>query len=164
MPKIPATFLWRIIGSLAMACLAACWIAHDVPAQAGPTDQPPDVTEFVGRRPCCKDWARKAADSKNAARIDSAMRSLRCSEIGQDERTLRELYADNPDVLAALDATKLICVVRLPTIVDPQNPSVVRFGPPVDPCESAGSAPGVSARDDSRPTSGLALPNCRPAR
>ncbi len=147
-----------------MACLAACWLAHDVSAQTGPKDQPSDVTEFVGRRLCCMDWARKAADSKNAARIDSAMRSLKCSEIAQYERALRERHADNPDVLAVLDATKFICVVRLPTIIDPQNPSVVRFGPPAESCEIAESAPGVSALGGSRLTPGLALPNCRPAR
>jgi hypothetical protein len=92
--------------------LAPC--AH---AQAGQANLPAAVTAFIGRRVACGVWSKKATDAKDTAQLENAvsvMRSLRCSDIANDERALRESYAGNPDILSALDATWVKVVKRLP--------------------------------------------------
>jgi hypothetical protein len=91
-------------------------------AQAGLANLPPDVMRFVGWRGSCLEWSKKATDHEKAAQIDSAVgviRLLKCSDIVNDERALRERYASNPGVLAALDASWVKVVKRLPVRIAP---------------------------------------------
>jgi hypothetical protein len=73
--------------------------------------------EFVGRRASCLDWSQKVTDRQHAAQVDSIvsiMLSLKCSDIVNDERALRQRYVSNPDVLSAIDDTWVKVVKRLP--------------------------------------------------
>jgi hypothetical protein len=92
-------------------------------AQAGFANLPPELMQFIGRRASCLDWSRKASDP--AARIDdikSIMLSLKCGDVADDEHVLRQIYAGNPNVLAALDATWTKVVQRLsPRIAVPAS-------------------------------------------
>jgi hypothetical protein len=86
-------------------------------AQIGPVKLPPEVMEFVGRRASCLDWSQKVTDRQHAAQVDSIvsiMRSLKCSDIANDERALRQRYVSNPDVLSAIDDTWVKVVKRVP--------------------------------------------------
>jgi hypothetical protein len=91
-------------------------------AQTRHANLPADVTAFIGRRGGCWACSKKATDAKDTAQLDGAvsvMRSLRCSDIANDERALRESYAGNPDILSALDATWVKVVKRLPVRIAP---------------------------------------------
>jgi hypothetical protein len=95
------------------AGLAPC--AH---AQTGSAELPPDVTEFVNRRASCAEWSKKAIEPEWAAQIEviySNLQSLKCFDVMDYERALRQKYAGNPEILASLGAgviTKF--VTRLP--------------------------------------------------
>jgi hypothetical protein len=85
--------------------------------QAAAANLPANVMAFIGRRGSCWIWSKRATDAKDAAQLDAAagvMRSMKCSDIANDERVLRETYAGNPDILSALDATWVKVVKRLP--------------------------------------------------
>jgi hypothetical protein len=114
-----------VLGSAALAILAGplpC--AH---AQVASAERPPDITEFVNRRASCSDWSQKAIDifsansPERATEIEAiydSLRSLKCFDIVDNERALRQKYAGNPAVLAALgpgNYTKVI--TRLPVRV-----------------------------------------------
>jgi hypothetical protein len=89
-------------------------------AQTGPIDLPSDVIGFVGRRASCLEWSKKATDLERAPQIDL---TLKCSDIASDERAFRRRYASNPEILAALDATWVKVVKRLPVRITPATPS-----------------------------------------
>jgi len=78
---------------------------------------PSDVIEFVGRRTACMAWSQKAFDPALAAQAKSimdVMQPLKCGDVTNDERALREKYASDPVVLAALKSTWVRVVTRLP--------------------------------------------------
>jgi hypothetical protein len=78
---------------------------------------PSDVIELVGRRAACAEWSRKAFDptlATQAKGIMTVMQSLKCGDIADDERVLRQKYASDPIILAALKATWVKVVKRLP--------------------------------------------------
>ena len=93
----------------------------------GPADLSPDVREFIGRRSDCLEWSKKASDPKRKTQLDdimSLMRTLKCEEVANDEKSLRQQYAGNPDILRALDATWVKFVKRLPVrIAVPPDPN-----------------------------------------
>ncbi|MDB5532712.1 MAG: hypothetical protein JWO28_1027 [Hyphomicrobiales bacterium] len=95
------------------------WVAPCSLAQADDGNLPADVLEFVGRRGSC-DWSRKATDPQQSEQIDKIMRSLKCADINGDEQALRTSYADNPGVIAALNATWVKVVKRVPSQVQPE--------------------------------------------
>jgi hypothetical protein len=77
------------------------------------------VTAFVSRRDDCSEWSKKAIDPKWNARIDviySNPQSLKCFGVLDDERTLRQKYASNPEIRASLGTGKAVTkfVTRLP--------------------------------------------------
>jgi len=71
-----------------------------VQAETGPTQLPPDVIEFGGRRISCLELSKAARDDSTV----NTMRSLKCSDIEDNEQSLRLKYADNPAILATLDS------------------------------------------------------------
>jgi hypothetical protein len=87
-------------------------------AQTGSAELPPDVTGFVSRRASCSEWSEKAIDPEWTARIEAIycnLQALKCFDIMDDERALRQKYAGNPEILSSLGAgvfTKF--VTRLP--------------------------------------------------
>ena len=93
----------------------------------GPDDLSPDVREFIGRRSSCLEWSKKASDPERKTQLDdimSLMRTLKCDEVANDEKALRQQYAGNPDILRALDATWVKVVKRLPVrIAVPPDPN-----------------------------------------
>jgi hypothetical protein len=99
---------------------SACHSIGTVPcadAQTGSADLPPDVTGFISRRVGCAEWSHKAIDPEHKAQMDdvrSIMVSLKCDDVADDERALRQKYASNPAILASLDAVWVKVVKRLP--------------------------------------------------
>jgi len=103
----------------AMAIAILQGLAPDTQAQTAPTRLPADVIAFVGRRASCLEWSKKATNAENAAQANNTadiMRSLKCSDIANDERLLRGQYAGSPDILRALDATWTKVITRLPPV------------------------------------------------
>jgi hypothetical protein len=87
-------------------------------AQTGSAEFPTDVTEFVSRRASCSEWSKKAIDPERTAQIEAIygnLQSLKCFDVIDDERALRQKYVGNPEILASLGSgvfTK--SVTRLP--------------------------------------------------
>jgi len=104
-----------------VSLLVSAGVTFGADTQAGFAELPPELMQFIGHRASCLEWSRKASDP--AAQIDdikSIMVSLKCSDVADDERALRQKYAGDPNVLAALDATWTKVVQRLsPRIVVP---------------------------------------------
>jgi hypothetical protein len=96
-------------------------------AQTGPADLPSDVTGLIGRRAGCLEWSQKASDPDRKTQlgdITSILRPLKCDEVANDEKALRQQYASNHDILRALDATWVKVVKRLPVrIAVPPDPN-----------------------------------------
>jgi hypothetical protein len=96
-------------------------------AQTGPADLPSDVMGLISRRVGCLEWSRKVSDPDRKTRlgdITSILRQLKCDEVANDEKALRQQYAGNPDILRALDANWVKVVKRLPVrIAAPPDPS-----------------------------------------
>ena len=103
-----------------IAVAATVWFAPCGPATADGSSLPADAIEFVGRRASCIEWSQKATDPKQEAQVDNIMRSLRCADIKGEEQALRTSYADDPSVIAALNATWTKIVKRIPV----QSPPV----------------------------------------
>jgi hypothetical protein len=88
--------------------------------QTGSAELPPDVTAFVSRSTSCSEWSKKAIDPAEwTAQIEaiySNLQSLKCFDIMDDARALRQKYAGNPEILASLgaDHTFTRFVTRLP--------------------------------------------------
>jgi len=81
------------------------------------SDLPPDVMGLISRRSGCVDWSKKAFEIERRAQLDEIrgiLQSLKCGDIANDERELRQKYASSPDVLRALDSTWVKVVKRLP--------------------------------------------------
>ena len=63
------------------------------------------------------EWSQKAFDPELATQLDNIMnimRSLKCEAITNDENLLRQQYAGEPVILAALKPTWVKVVKRLP--------------------------------------------------
>jgi hypothetical protein len=91
--------------------------ARGIRAEENSKTFPSDVIEFVGRRAACMAWSQKAVDPALAAQAKSimdVMQSLKCGEVANDEPALRQRYASDPVSLAALKATWVRVVTRLP--------------------------------------------------
>jgi hypothetical protein len=105
-----------MLAGVALAISAG--VAPHADAQTGSAELPPDVTAFVSRRASCSEWSKKAIDPEWNAWIDaiySNLESLKCFDVMNDERALREKYASNPQILASLGAGKITkFVTRLP--------------------------------------------------
>jgi len=90
-------------------------------------DLPPDVMGLISRRGGCLEWSKKASEPESKAQlgdIEGILRSLKCDEVANDERMLRQIYGGNPDILRALDATWVKVVKRLPVrIAVPPDPN-----------------------------------------
>jgi hypothetical protein len=100
-----------------LSCIAVAvtvWLAPCGPATADGSSLPSDVIEFVGRRASCIEWSQKATDPKQEAQVDKIMGWLKCADIKGEEQALRTSYADNPSVIAALNATWTKIVKRIP--------------------------------------------------
>ena len=89
-------------------------------------DLPPDVAAFIARRTGCQDAMSKLqAGKEDSDQLAATFQSLRCSDIGADQQALRTKYGGAPRVLAALDATWVKVVRRVPVTAAPApNPSV----------------------------------------
>ena len=102
----------------ASALVISAGVAPRADAQTGSAELPSDVTAFVSRRASCSEWSKKAIDPGWTAKIEAIytnLQSLKCFDIMNDERALRQKYAGNPEIRASLGAgviTKF--VTRLP--------------------------------------------------
>lgn len=89
--------------------------------QPHPANLPPDVGAFVGRRASCQEAVNtKPAGAEDAAQVANVPRSLDCADVVGDEQALRGKYANDPHILAALDATWVKVVQRVPVKVAPE--------------------------------------------
>ena len=79
---------------------------------------PPDITGFVSRRATCLELSKKPDDQQRPAQNESLVQSLRCDDIPREEQALRERYAGSPDFLAALNASWLKVIQRVPVRPD----------------------------------------------
>jgi hypothetical protein len=96
--------------------------------QPHPANLPPDVAAFVGRRASCQKAAdRRPAGAEGTAQVANVLRSLDCGDVPRDEQALRGKYANDPNTLAALDATWVKVVQRVPDRVP------VKVAPEADP-------------------------------
>ncbi len=91
-------------------------------AQAGASELPPEVLTFVHRRARCQEWSSsEVADPHRAAETKSALQTWKCAEAPQDERALREKFAGDSRVLAAIEADWRIIVRRVPVQIAPES-------------------------------------------
>jgi len=103
--------------SLVGVTLASVAAAQCGKAQQSSADLPPDVAAFVARRAACSEWSRKLFEPDGLPdlnNITSMMRSLRCYDIADDQRSLQERYSGDPATLAALKGHWTRVVKRLP--------------------------------------------------
>jgi hypothetical protein len=101
---------------LAAVALATSVVLPRAHAQGSP-ELPPDVAGLIGRRAGCNEWSQKAFDPEWKSQIEGIMKvmqSLKCDDVADDERALRQKYAGNPKILASLRATWVKVVKRLP--------------------------------------------------
>ena len=114
-----------MLAGITLAGLAPC-----AQAQPAPATPPLDVTEFVSRRASCSEWSQKAIDPEQTAQIDAIynkLQSLKCFDIVDDERSLRQKYASNSEILTSLGtgfSTKF--VTRLPVRIAAPPPALDR--------------------------------------
>ena len=110
--------------------LAGLVLATPVISASAADDQmaelPSDVMGLIGRRSTCIEWSKKATDVERRTELDDIRRtqqSLRCDDVANDEKQLRQKYAGSPNVLRALDSTWTKVVKRLPvrTAVPPDR-------------------------------------------
>jgi hypothetical protein len=69
---------------------------------------PDDVSDLIGRRMSCDDYAARGVNDADLRRV------LRYDEVSKDEAALRKSYKDNAAVLAALNAKWKKIVTRIP--------------------------------------------------
>jgi hypothetical protein len=111
------------VATFALAIWA--WLTPIANAQTAAADFPPDVMAVLSRRGACSEWSQKASDPERKTYLDDIkdiLRSLKCDEVADDEKVLRQKYAGNPDILRALDATWVRVVKRLPVPAAPKSP------------------------------------------
>lgn len=108
----------RLFASFIAAATTA-WLAICAPAPAGESGLPAEVTRFLSRRSGCHEWSQMENDPSQAAQIDKIVRALKCEDIKGDEQAFRNSYADNPRVIAALNATWVKAVKRIPAQTHP---------------------------------------------
>jgi hypothetical protein len=80
---------------------------------------------LISRRSACLEWSQKASDPERKKQLNDIagiLRTLKCGEVADEERALREKYAGNPDTIKALDATWVKVVKRLPVQIAPDSP------------------------------------------
>ena len=107
-----------------LALLALITTTAGAQPQPHPANLPPDVAAFVSRRASCQEVANKrSANAEDAAQVAIVSRSLDCGDVARDEQAVRGKYANDPHILAALDATWVKVVQRVR----------VKFAPEVDP-------------------------------
>jgi hypothetical protein len=83
-------------------------------------DLPSDVAALIARRAGCQDAMSKLqAGNEDSDQLAATFQSLRCSDIGADQQALRTKYGAVPQVLAALDATWVKVVRRVPVTAAP---------------------------------------------
>ena len=111
--------------SIAIPVMVALVVLITTTAGAQPQPHPanlqPDVAAFVGRRASCQEVANKRpAGAEDAPQVANVSRSLDCGDVARDEQALRGKYANDPHILAALDATWVKVVQRVPVKVAPE--------------------------------------------
>jgi hypothetical protein len=82
---------------------------------ANAADLPSDVMSLIGRRAGCEDMVKRGIESA------SGSEALQCNVVAQDELSLREKYAGDPEVLRALDGTWVKVVRRVGTATLPPD-------------------------------------------
>ena len=96
-----------------VTAIIAASLEPTAPALAGSTNLPGDVVELIQRRSGCLEWSKKVNDPARATQIKAIMVTMKCSDIEHDEQELRQNYADNPSVIAALNANWVKVVRRV---------------------------------------------------
>lgn len=87
------------------------------------TALPPEVVDFLSRRAACLDWISKwQKNPGSGADYESTISALRCDAISGEQLTIRQRYANRPDVVAALDQTWIKIVRRVPVLPAPDEP------------------------------------------
>ena len=68
---------------------------------------PQDVAKFIERRAGCNHFGGEvgSGDRGREKQVQDMLKKLRCSQLEMDERALRKVYSDKPDVLKLLDDT-----------------------------------------------------------
>jgi hypothetical protein len=66
---------------------------------------PPEVTSFVGRSLTCLSWESGPRNNSAAerARVEGELVAFGCDQVDRQEKILRDQYARNPDIIAALN-------------------------------------------------------------
>jgi hypothetical protein len=72
-------------------------------ANASHSDLPTAVSEFITRRAFCIANKKFAGQNAGAEHPDEPFAQMKCEQVDQDEKILRNTYADEPKVLATLD-------------------------------------------------------------
>jgi hypothetical protein len=106
--------------SASVALTVAAGSAGYANAQPRADTLPSEVVDLVNRRAACVEWSLKAFDPKLATQVDTIMdiqRSLKCEDIKDIEQSLKQKYASEPVILAALRARWVKIVKRLPVQV-----------------------------------------------
>ena len=107
------------VGFQAQAAAADDRLANNLPS---------DVADFLIRRAACLDWISKLqAEHGAVGDYEESLSALRCGAISSQQQTLRERYALQPDVVAALDQVWIKVVRRVP--VSPGKPEPVVTAP-----------------------------------
>jgi|EndMetStandDraft_8_1072994.scaffolds.fasta_scaffold116250_2 hypothetical protein len=109
MRAIRVSVLALLLGTISAAAIAE---EQEILTSA---NLPTDVTAFVSRRTSCDDLALKAnADALQTEDADRIRLILKCNAVVPEEAALRRKYQDNSLVIAALDATWVKIVRRVP--------------------------------------------------
>lgn len=69
---------------------------------------PQDVATFIERRTGCNHFWSEAGSryAERERQIQGMLKELRCNDLPADERALRKMHRDKPDVARLLDETK----------------------------------------------------------
>jgi hypothetical protein len=99
-------------------------VAH---AQTGSVYLPPDAAQLVSRQSGCVELNKRAFATESKPQLDeilSSLQSLKCGEIGNDEKSLQLKYADNPEILEAIKPKWVKVIQRIPvrTHLDLEQP------------------------------------------
>lgn len=105
----------RIVALLAgVTVTISSWSTQSAQAQAGFAELPADVIGFIGHRAGCQNWSNKTFDPARVTETNNIIRLMKCGDLKDEETALRNEYAGNPRILAALDATWTKIVRRVP--------------------------------------------------
>ena len=79
------------------------------------TTLPSEVVDLLSRRAACLEWLSKCQKNPgSSADYESEMSALGCEAIPGEQLSLKRQYANEPNVLVALDQTWIKIVRRVP--------------------------------------------------